>query len=142
VIDLLSKAYAAHRAGHIDPDARQSRRFHPAHSRPKAATHTYLSVVDRNGNMVSLIPEQLRRVRLGRRRDRTGFALQNRGGTLHTLDANHPNALAPRKRPLHTIIARLSCRAATPRWRLGIMGGGGIRRRPTHSSCRTWSTTA
>ena len=99
---MLSKAYAAQRFRQIEP----------AHANPEVApgtlpTHgsdtTYLSVVDRAGNMVSLIQSNFANFGSGLVPDRTGFALQSRGG-LFTMNASHPNALAPRKRPLHTII--------------------------------------
>ena len=51
----------------------------------------------------------------------TGFALQNRGA-LFTLDETHPNALGPRKRPLHTIIPAFMQKGDT-RIGFGIMGG-------------------
>jgi gamma-glutamyltranspeptidase/glutathione hydrolase len=50
-----------------------------------------------------------------------GFMLQDRGG-LFTLDANHPNALAPRKRPFHTIIPAFMEKGDT-HIGFGIMGG-------------------
>jgi gamma-glutamyltranspeptidase/glutathione hydrolase len=99
---MLSKAYAAQRARQIDP----------GHANPEVApgnlpTHggdtTYLSVVDRAGNMVSLIQSNFANFGSGLVPDGAGFALQSRGG-LFTMDATHANALAPRKRPLHTII--------------------------------------
>jgi gamma-glutamyltranspeptidase/glutathione hydrolase len=51
----------------------------------------------------------------------TGFLLQSRGG-LFTLDPTHVNALAPRKRPLHTIIPGFM-RQGDIRVAFGIMGG-------------------
>ena len=51
----------------------------------------------------------------------TGFILQNRGG-LFSLDPNHPNALAGRKRPLHTIIPAFMAKDQV-RIAFGIMGG-------------------
>jgi gamma-glutamyltranspeptidase / glutathione hydrolase len=51
----------------------------------------------------------------------TGFALHNRGG-LFTLDPASPNALAGRKRPLHTIIPAFAQKGDT-RLAFGIMGG-------------------
>ena len=53
--------------------------------------------------------------------DGAGFALQSRGG-LFTMDPAHPNALAPRKRPLHTIIPGFMTDGDT-RIAFGIMGG-------------------
>ena len=123
---MLSKAYAAQRFRQIDP----------AHANPEVApgtlpTHasdtTYLSVVDRAGNMVSLIQSNFANFGSGLVPERTGFALQSRGG-LFTMDASHPNALAPRKRPLHTIIPGLMEGPNEPggskrRCAFGIMGG-------------------
>jgi gamma-glutamyltranspeptidase/glutathione hydrolase len=123
---MLSKAYAAERFRQIDP----------AHANPEVApgtlpTHgsdtTYLSVVDRAGNMVSLIQSNFANFGSGLVPDRTGFALQSRGG-LFTMNASHPNALAPRKRPLHTIIPGFMEGAKEPdggvvRCAFGIMGG-------------------
>jgi len=117
---MLSKAYAATRFRQIDP----------AHANPEVApgtlpTHgsdtTYLSVVDRAGNMVSLIQSNFANFGSGLVPDRTGFALQCRGG-LFTMDATHPNALAPRKRPLHTIIPAFM-ESGDVRCAFGIMGG-------------------
>ena len=54
-------------------------------------------------------------------RPSAGFMLQNRGA-LFTLEANHPNVLAPRKRPLHTIIPAFMQKGDV-RIGFGIMGG-------------------
>ena len=123
---MLSKTYAAQRFRQIDP----------AHANPEVApgtlpTHgsdtTYLSVVDRAGNMVSLIQSNFANFGSGLVPDRTGFALQSRGG-LFTMNASHPNALAPRKRPLHTIIPGFmegprESGGDVVRCAFGIMGG-------------------
>ena len=82
---------------------------------------TYLTAVDRDGNMVSLIQSNFANFGSGLVPDGLGFALQNRGG-LFSLDPGHPNALAPRKRPLHTIIPGFMSHGSA-RIAFGIMGG-------------------
>jgi gamma-glutamyltranspeptidase/glutathione hydrolase len=84
---------------------------------------TYLSVVDRDGNMVSLIQSNFASVGFGSGLavDGGGFALHNRGG-LFTLDKSHPNVLAGRKRPVHTIIPAFMQKGDV-RVAFGIMGG-------------------
>ena len=86
-----------------------------------AGDTTYLSVVDRDGNMVSLIQSNFASFGSGVVAAGTGFPLQNRGA-LFTLDRAHPNVLAPRKRPLHTIIPALM-RHGDTQIAFGIMGG-------------------
>src|SRR6185436_8197629 len=81
----------------------------------------YLSVVDRDGNIVSLIQSIYEGFGSGLVPPGAGFALHNRGA-LFTLDETHPNVLAPRKRPLHTIIPGFMQRGDT-RIGFGIMGG-------------------
>jgi gamma-glutamyltranspeptidase/glutathione hydrolase len=92
---------------------------------PPATDHgtTYLSVVDREGNMVSLIQSNYASVGFGSGLavGGAGFALQNRGG-LFTLEKGHPNELAPHKRPVHTIIPAFM-EKGTVRIAFGIMGG-------------------
>jgi gamma-glutamyltranspeptidase / glutathione hydrolase len=82
---------------------------------------TYLSVVDRDGNMVSLIQSNYSSFGSDIVAEGTGFALHNRGG-LFVLDPKSPNALAGRKRPLHTIIPAFAKKGDT-RVAFGIMGG-------------------
>ena len=120
VATLLSKAYAAQRARGIDPW-----RAKPDVSAGTMPTEggdtTYLSVVDRDGNMVSLIQSNFANFGSGLVPNGAGFVLQSRGG-LFTMDPTHPNALAPRKRPLHTIIPGFMTRGDI-NVAFGIMGG-------------------
>ena len=80
----------------------------------------YLSAIDREGNIVSLIQSIYQGFGSGLVPSGTGFALQNRGA-LFTLDEQHPNVLAPRKRPLHTIIPGFMQKGSL-RIGFGIMG--------------------
>jgi gamma-glutamyltranspeptidase/glutathione hydrolase len=82
---------------------------------------TYLTAVDRDGNLVSLIQSNYDSFGSRLVPDGAGFALQNRGA-LFTLEPDHPNTLAPRKRPLHTIIPGFMQKDDV-RIAFGIMGG-------------------
>ena len=119
VSTLLSKQRAADRAKLIDPDrANCEVATGPL---PGGGDTTYLSVVDRDGNMVSLIQSNYAEFGSGIVAPGTGFALQNRGA-LFNFDPGSPNALAGRKRPLHTIIPAFAQKGDT-RVAFGIMGG-------------------
>ncbi|HWZ96619.1 MAG TPA: gamma-glutamyltransferase [Candidatus Dormibacteraeota bacterium] len=119
VARLLSKEWATARAKLIDPDH--------ANCNPTAgemgggSDTTYLSVVDREGNMVSLIQSNFSSFGSGIVAPGTGFVLHNRGG-LFVMDPASPNALAGRKRPLHTIIPGFAQKGDV-RLAFGIMGG-------------------
>jgi len=99
---MLSLGYARQRAKLID-QKKANCNVTPGKPLPGAGETIYLSVVDRDGNIVSLIQSLFSDFGSAVVVDDYGFALHNRGG-LFTLDAGHPNALAPRKRPFHTII--------------------------------------
>jgi gamma-glutamyltranspeptidase/glutathione hydrolase len=120
VAGLLSKAYAALRTREIDP-ARANPSVSPGRLPVKGGDTTYLSVVDRDGNMVSLIQSNFANFGSGLVPAGAGFVLQSRGG-LFTLDPAHANALAPRKRPLHTIIPGFMSHGDV-KVAFGIMGG-------------------
>jgi len=120
VAALLSKAYGAQRAREIDP-ARANPAVSAGTLPTKGGDTTYLSVVDRDGNMVSLIQSIFATFGSGLVPEGAGFVLQSRGG-LFTLDPSHPNALAPRKRPLHTIIPGFMT-GGDVKVAFGIMGG-------------------
>ena len=119
VAQLLSKEWAAARAKQIDPEH--------ANCNPTAGEiegghdTTYLSVVDRDGNMVSLIQSNFSSFGSGIVAPGTGFVLHNRGA-LFVMDPSSPNALAGRKRPLHTIIPAFAEKGDV-RMAFGIMGG-------------------
>src|SRR5207245_7113005 len=98
---LHSKKPAEQRAKLIDAD--KANCDAAAGEIPIGNDTTYLSVVDREGNMVSLIQSNYEAFGSGIVAAGTGFALHDRGG-LFSMDPTSPNALAGKKRPLHTII--------------------------------------
>lgn len=119
MIGMLSKDYARERAALID--LQKANCPVAAGNPPPGSDTTYLCVVDAEGNMVSYIQSNYNSFGSGLVAPGTGFALQNRGG-LFTLEPGHPNVLAGRKRPLHTIIpAFMTC--GDLRIAFGIMGG-------------------
>jgi gamma-glutamyltranspeptidase/glutathione hydrolase len=117
---LMSMDYARERAALID-----SERAHcdvaPGDPVKVKGDTIYLSVVDREGNIVSLIQSLYEHFGSRVVVDDYGFALHNRGG-LFDLDPAHPNALAPRKRPFHTIIPAFMEKGDV-HIGFGIMGG-------------------
>jgi gamma-glutamyltranspeptidase/glutathione hydrolase len=114
---LLSKDYAQQRAKLIDPNHADCK---TPYGIPSSDT-TYLSVVDRDGNIVSLIQSNYDAFGSGIVVRGMGFVLQNRGA-LFSLDPASPNVLAPRKRPFHTIIPGFMERG-DQHIGFGIMGG-------------------
>jgi gamma-glutamyltranspeptidase/glutathione hydrolase len=119
VSTLLSKEWADKRSQLID--AGHANCAVSAGELPGGSDTTYLSVVDREGNMVSLIQSNYDSFGSGIVAAGTGFVLHDRGA-LFTLNATSPNALAGRKRPLHTIIPAFAQKGDT-RVAFGIMGG-------------------
>jgi gamma-glutamyltranspeptidase/glutathione hydrolase len=100
ITGMLSKAYAKDRAKAIDPsravcDTRAGE--------PESSQTVYLSVIDKDGNLVSWIQSISDLWGSGVAVDDYAFHLHDRAGGFSS-DARHPNALAPRKRPFHTII--------------------------------------
>ncbi len=82
----------------------------------------YLTTADADGNMVSLIQSNYRGMGSGMTPPGLGFVLQDRG-ELFSLDAGHPNAYAPGKRPFHTIIPAFITKDGKPWISFGLMGG-------------------
>jgi gamma-glutamyltranspeptidase/glutathione hydrolase len=115
---LLSEDYAQQRAKLIDPEKANCT---AASGSPARSDTTYLAAVDKDGNIVSLIQSLYDAFGSGVAVKGRGFVLQDRGG-LFVLEPSHPNALAPRKRPFHTIIPAFMEQGDT-HIGFGIMGG-------------------
>lgn len=118
VSGLLSKEYAKDRASLIDP---QKANCTPASGKPAKSDTTYLAVVDKEGNIASMIQSNYDYFGSGVVVTGMGFPLHNRAA-LFVMDPDDPDALAPRKRPFHTIIPAFMERSDV-HIGFGIMGG-------------------
>ncbi len=116
---MLDKGYLKSRAKLIDPGKAQD--FGPGV--PKVGGTIYLGTADASGMMVSLIQSNYTGFGSGIVVPGTGIALQNRG-TGFSLKPGHPNFVAPRKRPFHTIIPAFITKDGQPVATFGLMGGG------------------
>lgn len=114
---LLDADYLAARRALIGPTARSPEPGDP----PRGGT-VYLCTADRDGQMVSLIQSNYAGFGSGIVVPDWGIALQNRGQCFQ-LEAGHPNLLAPRKRPFHTIIPGFLSQHGQPVGPFGVMGG-------------------
>jgi gamma-glutamyltranspeptidase/glutathione hydrolase len=115
---LLEPDYLAARAKLIDP--MRAQRFGPGHG-VKGGT-IYLSAADESGMMVSFIQSNYMGFGSGVVEPTFGVSLHNRGAAF-ALDPRHPNALAPGKRPFHTIIPGFLTKDGAPLMAFGVMGG-------------------
>jgi gamma-glutamyltranspeptidase/glutathione hydrolase len=115
---MLDDAYIASRASLID----MARAGDPKAGAPTAGGTVYVATADASGMMVSFIQSNYEGFGSGVVVPDTGISLHNRGYGF-SLDPTHPNVVAPRKRPFHTIIPGFVTRAGKPLMSFGIMGG-------------------
>ena len=121
---LLSKPYLAERAKLFNPSSASDKIFDkgsPAHNHSDTV---YFAVTDKDGNGISFINSIFQGFGSGIIPKGTGFVLQNRGGNF-SLIPGHPNAIAPGKRPYHTIIPAMLTNAHDGSLHsvYGVMGG-------------------
>ncbi|HZR01488.1 MAG TPA: gamma-glutamyltransferase [Chloroflexota bacterium] len=114
---LLDKGYAAERRRLVGERALDPRPGEP----PRGGT-VYLCAADGDGMMVSFIQSNYQGFGSGVVPPGTGIALQNRGHGF-TLEPNHPNQVAPGKRPYHTIIPSFLTEGGRAVGPFGVMGG-------------------
>jgi gamma-glutamyltranspeptidase/glutathione hydrolase len=117
---LLSKSYAEQRRSLITKDKALSG-VQAGVPGPGGDT-VYFAVSDRDGNSVSFINSLYQGFGSGVVVDGTGICLQNRGA-LFSLEAGHPNCIAPHKRPYHTIIPAMVFKDNELFLTFGVMGG-------------------
>jgi gamma-glutamyltranspeptidase/glutathione hydrolase len=123
VSELLSESYLAERAKLFDPAKASGNLPHGSPAQQSCDT-VYFAVTDAHGNGISFINSNYAGFGSAIIPRGCGFTLQNRGANFD-LDANHPNVLAPNKRPYHTIIPAMITNVADGSLHsvYGVMGG-------------------
>ncbi|ACV12063.1 Gamma-glutamyltransferase [Halorhabdus utahensis DSM 12940] len=119
---LASQSWAEKRAADIDETASDDVTFGVPGANAEDADTVLLCVADDAGNVVSFINSRFAGFGSGLVAGDTGIALQNRGASF-SLDPDHPNSLAPGKRPFHTLIPALARLGADDWAAFGVMGG-------------------
>ncbi|HUK59733.1 MAG TPA: gamma-glutamyltransferase [Stellaceae bacterium] len=119
VAHLLSDAHAAENRARIRMDRAAPA---PVYDAAEHKSTVYLCVVDRDGNAVSFINSLFDDFGSGIFAPECGVMLQSRGKMFRTTPG-HPNAIAPGKRPLHTIIPGFLMKDGKARMPFGVMGG-------------------
>lgn len=89
---------------------------------PEHKDTIYLSVVDRDGNAISFINSIFHGFGSTRLEPKTGILLHSRGSSFRLIEG-HPNAIGPRKRPMHTIIPGMVRENGKVVMPFGVMGG-------------------
>ncbi len=117
---LLSKKYAESRRNLIDKNRAGQKVM--AGLPDREGDTVYLAATDRDGNSISLINSLYQGFGSGIVVEGTGICLQNRGA-LFSLENDHPNCIAPHKRPYHTIIPAMVFRDGRLFLTFGVMGG-------------------
>ncbi|MFQ6005183.1 MAG: gamma-glutamyltransferase [Woeseia sp.] len=118
---LISKDYADERRELIAKN--KAAMSYPAGDALLEAGDTiYLTVADKDGNMVSLIQSNYGGLGSGTTPGDLGFILQDRG-ELFSLVEGHANVIEPGKRPFHTIIPAFIMKDGQPWMSFGLMGG-------------------
>ena len=117
---LLSPGFAADLAARIDPE--RAATDLPSFAGPEHRDTVYLTVVDRDRNVVSFINSIFDTFGSGILTAESGVLLHNRGMSF-TLDPGHPNTLAPGRQPMHTIIPAMMTEGDHVAMAFGVMGG-------------------
>ncbi len=118
---LISKAYADERRKLIDPE-RAADAYVAGDAALESGDTIYMTVADKDGNMISLIQSNYGGMGSGVAPPGLGFGLQNRGA-LFSLEEGHANVFEPGKRPFHTIIPAFVMKDGKPWLSFGVMGG-------------------
>ncbi len=118
---LLSKEYAAKRRALISEE-KAATTYPPGDAKLETGDTIYLTVADKDGNMISLIQSNYGDLGSGMTPEELGFQLQNRG-QLFSLEDGHANIYEPGKRPFHTIIPAFVMKDGKPWLSFGVMGG-------------------
>ena len=119
VVRILAKEFAADFASKIKLDRMLDL---PKVSPPMNPSTVYLTIVDKDRNVCSFINSIAHSFGSAIVSNKTGILLQNRGAGFR-VQPDHPNCIAPGKRPLHTIIPCLVTKDDRAVMPFGVMGG-------------------